>query len=249
MEPLLTRETLTPAEKAAMEKEGHVLLPGVLVPAARARLTESLTKIQALAQEKGVTAHHYAAEQDAYLASLLAHPQLLALARAALGPEIRFDHCVSLIRPGGDGGCAWHSHDYAEDRPDLGFVRIFFYVNGFAADDGGLKVVPGSHLFRDPAIAAKDDRALRRGWMKGRTNPRTGEPLVIETMDAPEGSVVLMWTHAAHAVTPRKPGSPTRWTVVFAYRNPGVPPSPARWITPEFERNPPPGAEGLMGEQ
>lgn len=242
MDPLFVRATLTDDEKAQLDFDGQVLLPGLLAPEARARLTESLAKILALAAEKGSAPNHYSAEHDDYLAALVGHPQMLALARSALGPEIRFDHCVALNRPGGNGGTGWHSHDYAEDRPDLGFLRIFFYVNGFSADDGGLLVVPGSHLYRDPKVQSA-------AWIDGKVHPKTGEPLRIEALDAPEGTVALMWTHAAHAVSPRKPGSDTRWTVVYAYRNPGAPCSPARWITPDFEKNPPPGAEGLMGEQ
>lgn len=249
MSPLFVRDTLTDSEKAALDHDGQVLLPGWIATDARTPLVDALARIQELARTRGHLPHHYAAEHDSHLASLVGHPQMLALARSALGPEIRFDHCVSLNRPGGNGGCAWHSHDYAEDRPDLGFLRIFLYVNGFAADDGGLKVVPGSHLYRDPAIAADTDDDLRAGWMRGKVHPRTGEPLRIAGLDAPEGTVALMWTHAAHAVTPRQPGSDTRWTVVYAYRNPGAPCSEARWITPAFEANPPPGAEGLMARQ
>ena len=57
--------------------------------------------------------------------------------------------------------------------------------------------------------------------------------------------MVLMWTHAAHGVNPRQEGSDTRWTVVYAYRNPGLP-SRARWLTEEFENKGVAGAEGLM---
>jgi phytanoyl-CoA hydroxylase len=234
-------------QKALLDREGHLLLPGWLTADARVRLTEALSDIDAqVAATKSNRPQRYSAEHNGYLAGLITHPQLLALARSALGPDIRFDHCVALNRPGGDHGIGWHSHDYAEERPDLGFLRIFFYVNGFQADDGGLKVVPGSHRFRDPKIRAADDTELSKGWLRNKTHPDTGAPLAIETLNAPEGSVVLMWTHAAHAVTARKPGSPVRWSVVYAYRNPGAPPSPARWISPEFEQNPPPGAERLL---
>ena len=58
---------------------------------------------------------------------------------------------------------------------------------------------------------------------------------MIEALSAPPGSVVLMWTHAAHAVNPRAESSDTRWCVVYAYRNPGEP-SDARWISPAFEQ-------------
>jgi Phytanoyl-CoA dioxygenase (PhyH) len=246
---LFTKMGLSASEKATLDHNGHVLLPGHLTPEAQTQLTAALAKIEVLAKDNPVAPRHYSAEHSAFLASLIAHPELLALAQAALGPEVRFDHCVALNRAGGDRGIGWHSHDYAEDRPELGFVRIFFYVNGFRQSDGGLKVVPGSQLFRDPKIRAESDEALRAGWLAGKLHPRTGEPLEIVGLDAPEGSVVLMHTHAAHAVTPRQPESPLRWCVVYAYRNPGAPVSAARWITPEFEKNPPPGAAWLMPEQ
>ena len=34
-----------------------------------------------------------------------------------------------------------HSN-FATNDPDLGFIRIFFYVTGFEKDNGNLKVVP-----------------------------------------------------------------------------------------------------------
>ena len=108
-----------------------------------------------------------------------------------------------------------------------------------------MKAVPGSHLYRDPKIQGATDEALKEGWLAGKTHPETGEPLEIEALSVPSGTVVLMWTHAAHAVTPRKQDSDTRWTVVYGYYKPGKDPG-ARWITPEFERKPIPGAEGLM---
>jgi hypothetical protein len=70
---------------------------------------------------------------------------MLELARAVLGEEIRYDHCVNLSREGGNRGEGWHTHPYATDWPDLGFIRIF-YVSGYQKGNGSLKVVPGSHV-------------------------------------------------------------------------------------------------------
>ena len=165
--------------------------------------------------------------------------------RWVLGEEIRYDHCVALNRPGGNEGTHWQSHEYAEEDARLGFVRVFFYVNGFELDDGGLKVVRGSHLFRDAGIRATSNEELEAGWMAGKAHPLTGEALAIEALSVPKGTVVLMWTHAAHGVNPRKEGSDTRWCVVYAYRNPGRA-SQARWISEGFEQKPIEGADGLM---
>ena len=86
-----------------------------------------------------------------------------------------------------------------------------------------MKVVPGSHLFRDPAVSFLGDTALQAGWVDGKTHSMTGEPLQIEELECPPGSVIIMWTHAVHGVSARKDGSDTRWAVATAYRNPGAP--------------------------
>ena len=245
--PIFQPYTFGEQEKTILDRDGHFLLPGILTTQARQRLTQSLAHVQGLmpGTVEGHKPSSFAAEHDLYLESLIAHPQLLALARKVLGEEIRFDHCVTLNRRGNDNGSRWHSHEYSDDDPSLGFVRIFFYVSGFDVDDGGLKAVPGSHHYRDPKIHAETDEALKASWMVGKKRPSTGEPLEIQDLSAPPGTVALMWTHAAHAVSPRRPESGTRWTVVYAYRNPGRP-SHARWLTEEFERKPITGAEGLM---
>jgi len=246
MEDIFAAYEFGPEERALLDRDGHFAFPALLTAAAQNELTQALSEIQAqMPGAEDYKPNHYAAEYNAYLASLIAHPQLLRLARDVLGEPLRFDHCVSLNRPGGDGGAHWHSHAYGEQDPSLGFLRIFFYVNGFTPDDGGLKVVPGSHLYRDAAIRAVSDDELRAAWMAGKMHPETGEALTIEELAVPEGTVVLMWTHAAHGVNPRQAISDTRWAVVYAYRNPGLP-SRARWISEEFEKKGGAGAEGLM---
>ncbi len=245
--PIFRDYTFGDKERRELDHNGHYVLPKLLTSDAQERLTEALARIEALIQggKKGYEPNRFAAEYDSYLESLIPHPQMIKLARQVLGKEIRFDHCVSLNRPGGNGGIGWHSHSYSEDDPRYGYVRIFFYVNGFEADDGGLKAVPGSHLYRDPKIHAPTDEALQEGWLAGKIHPDTNKPLKIQTLSVPSGTVVLMWTHAAHAVTPRRQHSDTRWTVVYGYYKPGKDPG-NRWITPEFEQKKIPGAEELM---
>ncbi len=245
MQKLFEDYQFGPEEKAQLDRDGHFCLPTILTLAARENLIASLARVLEMPDSEEFHPNHYAAELDDYLASLIAHPQMLELARKVLGEEIRYDHCVDLSRKGGFGGQPWHSHSYAEVQPELGFLRIFFYVNGFQKGDGALKVVPGSHVFRDADIKAQTDADLQIGWLRDKKHRATNEPLHIEELEVPPGSVILMWTHAAHAVSPRRENSDTRWTVVYAYRNPGAP-SHARWISEAFEKSPPQGAEPLM---
>ena len=234
------------AKQEFLDTHGHIILPGLIVESAKEKLTSSLSAIQdMLPGDPDRPPNHYAAEYNSYLASLIAHPEMLGLVSAVLGESFRFDHCVSLNRLPGNSGVQWHSHEYGEGDNSLRFLRIFFYVNGFKIGDGGLKVVSGSHLFRDSNVAAVSDQDLKDGWLVDKSHPKTGDPLSIEEVSAVEGSVILMWTHAAHAVSPRKKGSETRWTVVYAYRNPGLP-SKARWISKEFELNGIPDAINLL---
>ena len=114
-------------ERATLDRDGHIALPGLLTDEACDELTQALAQIQALPMDdEEHPPNRYAAEFNIYLESLIGHPQLLALARWVLGEEIRYDHCVALNRPGGDGGTHWHSHEYAEDDARLGFVRVCF---------------------------------------------------------------------------------------------------------------------------
>ena len=225
---------LTEIERQRMDLDGHLAYPGLLTQEAQGDLTEALVHIHSLDKVEGHEPNRFAAEYNPYLESLINHPQMLELVHQVLGDNIRYDHCVTLNRPGGNGGIYWHSHSYSEGDPRLGFIRIFFYVNGFEVDDGGLKVVPGSHLFRDISIRAASDSEFENGWMQDKQHPITGQPLVIEALSVPAGTVILMWTHAAHRVTARQADSDTRWTVVYAYRNPGKT-SRARWISQAYE--------------
>jgi hypothetical protein len=224
----------TETECRRMDLDGHLVYPGLLTKDVQRHLTEALAHIHSLESVAGHEPNRFAAEYNAYLEDLITHPQMLELVNQVLGKEIRYDHCVTLNRLGGNGGSHWHSHGYAEDDPRLGFIRIFFYVNGFEINDGGLTVVPGSHLFRDKKIHAKSDAELEAGWMMGKQHPITGQSLKIEHLSVPAGTVILMWTHAAHGVSARQSDSDTRWTVVYAYRNPGKP-SGARWISQKYE--------------
>ena len=134
---------------------------------------------------------------------------------------------------------------FPRSRPDLGFIRIFFYVDGFNKGDGSLKVVRGSHHHRLhellPGRTNLRFRALRDEWLpRYPTHPLTGEPSVVEDLECPPNSVVIMWTHALHAVAPRAVSSGTRHCVVTAFRNPGAP-SQSRWISADFASRPSPG--------
>jgi hypothetical protein len=104
----------------------------------------------------GIWPENFPCGYEPHIMDMLVHPQMLELHRRMLGDDIRFDHNVALNRRGGYPGGGWHSHPYVEDEmgptdrpPSLGLVRTLAYPEGFGArEDGGVKLVPGSHLHR-----------------------------------------------------------------------------------------------------
>ena len=175
---------LTAEQKATMDMDGHVVLPGILTEDTVQRLISHLDDMNVLDQvvnlqreperkrlekqrDEASTPEEKAAaerklqswaddgslgmrlsvsatiaEHDPYIESCVGHPQMLKLARAILGDDIRFDHCCNASgRQGGDEpneGMGYHGHRYADgtrtweeaeelpDDPNLGFIRIFF---------------------------------------------------------------------------------------------------------------------------
>lgn len=132
---------------------------------------------------------------------------------------------------------------YSIDNPELGYIRIFFYANGFEKGDGNLKVSPGSHHYRDPTVDCRGDEALKSNWLAGKMHPATRKPLAILELECPPGSVIVLHTHAVHGVSARKPDSEARWAITTAYRNPGAP-SHGRWINDAWALKP---VAGLIG--
>eukprot|EP01052_Picozoa_sp_SAG31_P040667 SAG31_NODE_5945_length_2246_cov_3.237075_2_plen_402_part_00 len=174
---------------------------------------------------QGFCPEAFACGYDAMLLNAYTHPQMLALQRQMLGPELRFDHCLVFNRKAGFKGGSWHTHAYSEDglgpttrNPTVGEARTLIYPEGFAAkDDGGLSIVRGGHLLRDHTMRADGDEAMD-SWLKGKNNPLTGEPLVRERLALPSGSLVAALTHAPHMVAKRIHG--VRYGALFAYANP-----------------------------
>jgi len=180
-----------------------------------------------------VFAEYFPAGHLPYMMNVLTHPHMLQLQRMCLGCEaVYFDHNQLLSRPGGYEGGHWHSHEMGSRYDNRGVATVdeydaqanailtLCYLNGFEAeDDGGLKIIRGSHLFRDSnGCRAVTDEEMRQGWLRGRTHPVTGKPLEIEHFSLRPGSVVCCLSHAAHGVAAKKPNRPTRWCALMCYR-------------------------------
>ena len=181
----------------------------------------------------GVFAEYFPSGHIPFLMDVLTHPQMLDFQRKCLAADtIYFDHNQLLTRPGGYPGSRWHSHTIGGSSDDCGTADLetyraqpninltLCYPEGFDADeDGGLKIVKGSHLFRDPAgCRFPSDNEMEVEWVASRSHPVTGDPLKIERLSLPPGSVVCCLSHAAHAVAPKAATRRTRWCSLYCYK-------------------------------
>lgn len=182
-----------------------------------------------------VFAEYFPAGHVPFLMNVLTHPQMLQLQRLCLDSDnIYFDHNQLLTRPGGYPGNGWHCHPIGAGRDNCGIADLtdyrtqpntnltICYPEGFEmGKDGGLKIVRGSHLFRDPAgCHFTTDEDLEQQWLANRVHPVTGAPLKIERLSLPPGSIVCCLTHAAHAVEPKAADRKTRWCTLYCYKKP-----------------------------
>ena len=136
-------------------------------------------------RQHSVFAEYFPAGHVPYLMNVLTHPQMLQLQRMSLGSDdIYFDHNQLLTRPPGYPGGAWHSHKVGAGADNCGVASLseyqaqpnfnltLCYPQGFEAeDDGGLKIIRGSHLLRDPAGCWAEHRRRNAAGLVGGTGP------------------------------------------------------------------------------
>ena len=81
-------------------------------------------------------------------------------------------------------------------------------------------MVPGSHLFRDPkrCRGGITDEEFASGWLRGKCHPISGDPLEIQSLSLPPGSLVSAVAHLAHAVSKRAMDRTTRFGSLWSYR-------------------------------
>ena len=194
--------------------------------------TDDEVGVETLRQHSVLT-EYFPAGHIPFLMDVLMHPQMLQLQKLCLGcNDIYFDHNQLLTRPAGYAGGAWHSHKIGGGADNCGvtspleyqaqpnFNLTLCYPQGFGAKkDGGLKLIRGSHLFRDPAgCQANNDEEMQQGWLAERMHPVTNQSLRIEHLSLPPGSVVCCLSHAAHAVAPKAPDQKPRWCSLYCYK-------------------------------
>jgi len=82
-----------------------------------------------------------------YLASIILHPALLGVAKQVLGENVRFwwDQGINKA-PGAGSFIPWHQDNGYEEGDTQAYLTCWLALDDSTLDNGGLQVIPGSHL-------------------------------------------------------------------------------------------------------
>lgn len=150
------------AARAALARDGLVVLTDVLTPATTAALRQTLDRAAQASEEDGVSTRGYAFDTDSrnrrvfhlfnfdpVFVELVRHPQGLAFVRELLGESFLISNFSANITAPGSGRMRLHA--------DQGYVpspwpaqplacNVAWLLDDFTEENGGTRYVEGSHL-------------------------------------------------------------------------------------------------------
>jgi len=219
--------TLTPAQKAGFDRDGYVVLPGVVDAAQVAEVAVELDELEAeveaflagvdgqrisIAEAGAITFTVHCVKRSAAARRLAHHPTLVGLCADLLGPDanLYWDQAV-YKKPEKPRRFPWHQDNgYTFVRPQH-YLTCWVALTDATLDNGCPQVLPGVH---------RGGTLLHRwvdpvGW-----ECIDGEPPEAVVADVPAGGVV-----AFSSLTPHLTGPNTTGDVRKAYILQYAPPS------------------------
>jgi ectoine hydroxylase len=212
---------MTAGQRAAFERDGYLVLPGVLHEADVADHRRALDELHLEAARAGRlgdgnSLHLLGAVAHCpQLLPLVDHPQVFGLVWSLLGWNLHIYHSHVDVHPGVDAGRVpyrflWHQDGgrqnrelESDPRPRLSVKVVYWLSDLTAPGRGNLKVVPGSH------------RTNRIDGPPRRDVPWPDPPGAIEISAAP-GDALLFDRRLWHTRSPN-PSRMTRRAAFFAY--------------------------------
>lgn len=191
-------DTITERERAALDRDGYLVLPEILSPAQIAAARERMDEILAEEGDRaGLEVHQEAGTER--LADLVnkgsvfdvtfTHPRVLAGIAHVLQGDLRLSSLNARFAKPGEGLQGLHADWGRLENPDeFQVCNSIWLLDDFTERNGATRVVPGSHRFgsRLPSDEMDDPSA-----------PHPQERLLL----APAGTVVVFNSHTWHGGT------------------------------------------------
>jgi hypothetical protein len=187
----VTGTTLSLEEKRSLDERGYLLLPRVLGPALLEQLRAAFEA--AFADEHGTGAHaggtrHARGERlhSELCSALYTHPKLIAAAVHVLGRPFRLVGMTGRDPLPGHGAQGLHADWGPREAGDPYYhLNSLWLLDDFTRENGGTRLVPGSHL-----RTGKVPRAV--------ADPASHHPEEIGIV-APAGSALIFNAHLLHS--------------------------------------------------
>jgi len=157
-------DTLTPADRASLDRNGYMIVPNVL-PAAQAAAMAA--RLDALASEegenagkdfhteKGTTRLGTLINKDPMFDITFLHPRGLAAVNYILKGDFGLSSITGRAAQPGEGHQKLHRDDPVNDS-----ANVLWAISDFTSDNGSTRLVPGSHLHAElPEQAMADANA------------------------------------------------------------------------------------------
>lgn len=204
-------DTLTGEEKARLDRDGYLPLPGILTPEQVDQLGARLDQLTAeegaaagkeVHQEAGTDRLSDLVNKDPRFTVCFTHPRVLAGIAHVLRGEFKLSSLNARAALPGQGLQGLHADWGGPVAPgDYQVCNSIWLLDDFTETNGATRVVPGSHR----------SGAMPRDEMPDATAPHPGEVKLL----APAGTVVIFNSHAWHGGT--RNTSPNRRRALHAY--------------------------------
>jgi ectoine hydroxylase-related dioxygenase (phytanoyl-CoA dioxygenase family) len=160
--------------RAALDRDGYVIIEGALSPDETERLTTAVDRVHGAERGDHDGPLHLLAfcGRDGAFLELLDHPRTMPLIVDTLGSNVFMYHCHLDVHPPETPGPArpwmWHQDGgivnrdlEGSPRPRLSVKVAFFLTDVSEPGMGNLVVLPGSHLENEIGRPRDDDNDLR----------------------------------------------------------------------------------------
>ena len=160
-----------------LDEDGYVILPGLLPADECQRVREALSPWLQGGKPGRNDFEGYKSERvyallakSPVFAELSAHPLVLAVCEAVLGPQFMLSACLAINTHPGETVQPLHFDDsfYKVSRPRPAYgVSAFWAIDAFTPDNGPTEIIPGSHRWGDEVpVGAAFDNSFKPGFVQ-----------------------------------------------------------------------------------
>lgn len=123
------------------ERDGYVVVPGVLRPEEIAELHAATAAVAG----KDVLAIHFPHKLASAFRAAMHHPAIVDTLTTLIGPDVKAIQSMLFVKPSGKPGQAWHQDEFFLPTRDRSLCGVWIALDDASIANGCLWAHPGSH--------------------------------------------------------------------------------------------------------